>query len=54
MQVVLQAYATQQILRSDGRDVLILEYHPSKRIILARKSFTDIPLFYRRLQDIFD
>jgi len=51
---LLQAYATQQILRAAGHEVLTLDYHPSKWMILLRKLTFNIPILHRSLGFLLD
>ena len=47
---LLQAYATQKILKSFGYDVVTLDYHPSRRILLIRKLTLNFSDFHKKIR----
>jgi len=46
---LLQAYATQKILKSHGHEVITLDYHPAKRMGLIRQLTLNIPTLHKPL-----
>ena len=51
---ILQAYATQKILRAHGHEVVTLDYHTAKRIILARKLTLNIRFVHEKIRWLLD
>jgi hypothetical protein len=51
---MLQAYATQKILKSYGHEVLTLDYHPGKKVILLRKLSFNIAALHKSIQYLLD
>lgn len=46
---LLQAYATQKILKSHGHEVITVDYHPAKRMILLRQMTFNISVLHKPL-----
>lgn len=51
---LLQAYATQKILKFHGHQVITLDYHPAKRMILLRKLTLNIAALHKPIGNWLD